>query len=337
MTSLKTTIFLSLLTIPLVISLQANAQSFGETLDVTFTPQSPSVGEKVSMTVKNVVKDLNRIQITWSLDGKIVKQGIGEKNFEFNLGSMGSVSSVTVSAGGLSKNVQIRPTDIDLVWETDGYAPPFYKGKTLRVFQGNVRLVAIPHFITPGGSALDRKKLVYTWRNGGILNPSGSGYGKNYLIYSGSIISHPLNIKVEVSSLDGDYKGSKGISVQEIEPKILLYEDHPLYGTLYNNALNDKEFVLNDKEVRATAMPYFFSTQNINASKLKYSWSINGARSNNPSFKNSVVFRQEGSVAGASNVSLSLENSEEFMQASRAAFNIKFEGENATSSSQNNI
>ncbi len=309
----------------LTFSAQVGAQTFGETLDLTVSPKNPTPFGHVYMSVKSVVQDLNTKEVTWYLNGKVARRGIGEKSFEFDLGGLGSVSSVGVSAGGLSKNIDIRPTDVDLVWESDGFTPPFYKGKGLRAFQGNLRVIAIPHFITPQGTTLNPKDLIYSWYNGNILNASASGYGKNSLTYAGSVISRPLNIEVRVSSRDGSYQGGKEIIVEETTPALLIYEDHPLYGVLYNNALGGKEFSLKDREVKITAVPYFFSTKNKGDAKLKYSWSINGSLREGSNFKDSVIFRQEGNVAGLSSVSLLVENKQEFLQASRAAFGIRFE------------
>lgn len=304
----------------------AEAQSFGETLEVSVSPQYPSVGERVFFTAKSVARDLNTTQITWSLDGRVAKQGIGEKNFDFTVGKLGSVYSLTVSAGGLSKNIVIRPTEVDLIWETDSYTPPFYKGKALRPFQGNVRFVAIPHFVSSGGVALDAKKLVYTWRNSGVLNPSASGFGRNSLSYSGALISRPLRIEVEVSSQDGGYRGRRVSLVEEVGPSVLLYEDHPLYGTLFGRALAGSDTIelpAGERELKISAVPYFFSADRAE-SKLKYSWSVNGVPLGDIDLKDSATFRQEGSAAGISRIFLSVENSEEFTQNSSSVFNLRF-------------
>lgn len=305
----------------------ANAQSFGETLDVNVSPANPGPNTRVYMSVRNVSQNLDTLQITWSLDGRVAKQGTGVKDFEFTTGALGSVSSVTVSAGGISKNVQVRPTEVDLVWETDGYVPPFYKGKALRVFQGNLRLVAIPHFVNSQGVSLNPNSLIYSWRNSGVLNAEASGYGKNSLAFSGSVISRPLTIEVTVSTPDNSYRGSKQITIEETAPMILLYEDHPLYGVMYNNAINNKEFSLRNTELKVTAAPYFFSAQNKDAEKLTYSWSVNGSNTQSSLFKESVVLRREGTASGLSNISLQLDNKNEFLQFATAAFRVKFENQ----------
>lgn len=305
-------------------SLTAQAQVYGESLDLTITPPNPGPGAHITLTVKDVVDNLDKKQVTWSLNGKVVKQGIGAKKFEFDLGELGSVSSVTVRTDVLSKTIKIRPTDIDIIWETDGYAPPFYKGKVMRVSQGSLRLVAIPNFINSEDQLIDRNKMVYTWRNSDILNAAGSGYGKNSLTYPGSLISRALKMGVEAATIDGVYKGGKEITVDTYEPSIFLYEDHPLYGVQYNRALNSSEFALKNKELRVAAVPLHFSTQDKNDSKLKYSWIINGNPSTDPKFKDMVVLRQEGDKTGISNVSVQLDNKKEFIQSAIAGFRVKF-------------
>lgn len=310
-------------------SLSANAQVYGQALDVTFTPVNPGPGDRISVTVKDVVGNLDEKEIIWTLNGKIEKRGIGEKNFEFDLGPLGSVSTVKVTTNVLSKTIQIRPTEVDIIWESDGYAPPFYKGKVLRVYQSGLRLVAIPNFISSAGDLIDRTRLVYNWRNSGVLNAPGSGYAKSLLIYPGSTITRPLKMAVEVSSIDGTHKGGEEIVVEATEPLVFLYEDHPLYGTQYNKSLNDAVLELQDREVRVAAVPLYFSTANKADEKLKYSWNINGFAALNKSFRDSVVLRREGDLSAQtsnqSNVRLQLDNQEEFMQSYIANFRVKFQ------------
>lgn len=306
-------------------SFGVNAQVYGQALDVTYTPLNPAPGAHIIVNVKDVVGDLDKKQITWSLNGKVEKRGVGEKKFEFDLGPLGSVSSVTVSTDVLTKTIQIRPTEVDVVWESDGYVPPFYKGKSLRAYQGNVRIVAMPNFINSQGELVDRNKVVYNWKNGGVLNAAASGYGKSSVSYPSSVIPKALRISVEASSVDGSFKGGKEISIENVEPSILFYEDHPLYGVRYNNALNTTIFEMKNKEFRVTAFPLFFSSENKSDSKLKYSWSINGNPVFDQQFKDSVVLRQDANTPGQSSVSLQLDNSNEILQSYRSVFGVKFQ------------
>lgn len=302
----------------------AHAQVYGESLDVKITPPNPGPGAHVTVTVQDVVDHLEKKQITWSLNGKVVKQGIGVQSFQFDLGPLGSVSALTISTDVLTKTIRIRPTDIDVIWESDGYAPPFYKGKVMRVSQGNVRIVAIPNFINTQDQLVDRNKMTYTWRNSGVLNAGASGYGKNLVTYPGSTISRELTISVDAASLDGVYKGSKEVAVGIYDPSIFLYEDHPLYGIQYNRALNSSQYTLKNKELRVAAIPLSFSTKSRDDSKLQYSWVINGNSSTDPNFKSAVVLRQEGNSTGLSDISLELDNKTEFIQSAIAGFRVKF-------------
>jgi hypothetical protein len=299
-------------------------------VDVSVAPQYPGPNTRASIDIKNYSTDLDRATITWSLNGKQVQRAIGLTRFEFSTGALGTASSIdivinTVSGKVIRKNVTIRPSEVDLVWETSGYTPPFYKGKAGYVNQGFVTLVAIPNMVGTNGKKLNAKNLVYKWSVDGEVQGSDSGYGKDSYSFRGTIVPKATEVSVEVSSLTDGTRAIASIELDPERPSLLIYQDDPIYGVLYNKAILDTFSMINDEATFVT-VPYFFSGKTPGVANLDYIWSMNGADIGGAAKKNKVTLRRSGQVeAGSAQVSVTVENSREILQGAGYDFSISFE------------
>lgn len=291
----------------------------------TITPEHPGPNETVNIQIENYTQDLNTLEISWSLDGKFQKKGIGDKKFQFTTGSLGSVSKISVSSSAFSKEINIRPTGLDLVWQTKSYTPPFYKGKALYAYQSLVDFVAMPSFMTSSGATIDPKTLVYKWtRNGSVLGDV-SGYGKNVLSTSGGVLAKPLSIDVEVSTIDGSMHAKKGVELQGMQPEVLLYENHPLYGIMYNK-VTPPQFTLATKEISLSSAPYFFDVNRKDDPTLTYEWNMNGQKVSNQTNPSSLVLRKpESAQSGSALVGVSIQKTGKSLQFKNFSTRIKFD------------
>jgi len=114
----------------------AQIPQLGNQLQLDVRPQAPRPGDTVSITAQSFSADVNRSNFTWSVNGKVIKRGLGENKIEFRTGEAGSVSVVRVivetpTLGTLSSELTLRPARVNLIWEADSYTPPFYQGKAL--------------------------------------------------------------------------------------------------------------------------------------------------------------------------------------------------------------
>lgn len=291
------------------------AQEFLPVLQVSMMPQFPASGETIHLTVENYSADLTKKNISWSVNGKVEKNGIGEKSFDTVAPALGKTLTIVVSAGGISKTIVIKPGDIDLIWEANTYVPALYAGKALFTHQSTVTITAVPHFSS--------NSLIYKWKQNGSVVPESSGYGKSSFTFGTGVISRPVTVSVEVSSLDGTQKAVKEITLDPREPQIMFYENHPLYGVGYGKALDNSEFKLSEKELSIVAVPYYFNGNAITDGRYNYSWTVNGNSVSGGSQKNTIVLRNQNSQAGISTVGLSIENSKEFLQSAHGGFSIR--------------
>ncbi len=309
----------------LTTSVQAQTLPTQDNIQVSMKPEYPGPNELVNIQIENYAQDINALEISWFLDGKLQKKGVGDKKFQFTLGALGSVSKITVSSIGFTKDILIRPVGLDLVWQTKGYTPPFYKGKALYTYQSLVEVIAMPSFVLSSGAQIDPKTLVYKWsRNGSVLGDS-SGYGKNTLSTSGGVLAKELEVEVEVSTPDGSMRAKKSISLQGMRPEAFFYENHPLYGIMYNKAI-PPQFNLNKKEIALTTSPYFFDIGRKDDPILSYEWSMNGKKIANQTNPSSLVLRRpEGSKGGEAVVGLSIQKTGKSLQFKNLSTRIGFE------------
>jgi|JI8StandDraft_1071087.scaffolds.fasta_scaffold12697_3 hypothetical protein len=280
-------------------------------ISVSIAPEFPESGKEVTVTLTSYSTDLNRAQFSWSVDGTIVKTGIGEKEITLVAPASGQTKTVFVTATLVSgtvveKSIPITPQDVDLLVESlDGYTPPFYKGRSLPVREGLIKVSAVPHL----SNVSDTKDAVYNWTQNTKPLTDFSGYGKRYLVYKNAFLNSTDTISVVASSRTGSSTGKKQKTINLYQPKVLLYEDHPSQGLLLNKALTNA-YALEESEATFVAFPYFSTPRiygNPLADNLVYTWQINGTDTT-PTEKNRITLRKPEGTSGTATLQVGVEN-----------------------------
>lgn len=294
-------------------------------LDIS--PKEPGPNQFVTATLQSYSTDLNSATISWFVNGVLDKKGTGVKTFSFQTGDVGKTTNLRVTAttfegAFVEKTLSVSSSEVVLFWEAEGYAPPFYRGKALYAHQGDLRVVALPRFVSSSGARINPNSLIYTWKKDGVVLQDASGFGKQTLSLTGSIISRPFTIEVTVASTDGSVKGSERTTIRSTEAKVLVYEDSPLYGIRFGKAI-ETVFPLAGQEASFTAIPYFFSVNNLGSAK--YSWLMNSRAVGDGSA--TITFRNETNESGQSRVSVKAENTSKILQFGSKNFTVEFSGE----------
>ncbi len=239
-----------------------------------------SPGAEVGFSVNTYSTDLQKINLTWSHNGKQIVSGKGETSITIILGPAGKADTVTVVAiadTGERKVLQktIYPTAVHLTWHASSYTPPWYRGKALHTPTGIIKVVATPDFRI-GAQALNPKNLIYTWRINDrlVAQGSGSGAGKNlYSFESTSVQGNDYTVSVDVRDPDDRLENTASIDVKSREPELLFYERHPLFGTtMWRTAKNI--FLGSGAETTLEVEPYFAPVRNIQ--NLAFEWTVGG-------------------------------------------------------------
>lgn len=279
------------------------------------TPTVPHPNEKVTIVLSSSYLELETSKITWSMNGTVQKSGIGEAEFSFVTGKLGQQTVINVSIQPrtgvpATQRIVINPAEVDLIWEADAYAPPFYEGKSLYADQSDIKVTAIPHIVV-GGKELDPKSLMYKWEISTQSKGVQNGYGRNHIKLTDTLDPLPHDIKVTVSSLDGAYSARGEVRITPAKPKVLFYENDPLLGIVTERSFAG-QVDMTDKEFTVVAYPYYFSKQA--ASVLDYEWLMNNQPIAPGSEKGQLTLRNADETEGSSFINLTLKNAVRFFQ-----------------------
>ncbi len=304
-------------------------------IDISSSPANPAPGSNVTVSLDSFSTNLSGASISWSVNGKTMTSGVGMESITVQAPITGKTlqvmaTIVTVEGANIQKLISVTSGSVDIVWETSGYVPPLYEGKTPYAYQNTVTFIAMPQLVDGSGNPINPKNLIYQWKKNTFVLGSQSGYGKQRLTVTGSVIAEPLTIDVTVSSADGSAHAEAQIKLQPGSPSILFYQDDPLYGVLYNSAITGTLRLIHN-QTKVIAAPYGFD---VAAQGLVYNWSINGAAQSNLSGSRSAVLGVNGGQQGSSNIDLSLQNTgNDILQGAESSFTAIFASKSAATTS----
>jgi hypothetical protein len=307
------------------ISIPGQIPELEEQISILVEPLLPGPYETISIRLEAFGTDLTRAFITWKVNGASKKSGRGEQVFELNSGAAGNVQTVDITiqpAGGpsIQKKLVFRPQEVDLLWESRSYTPPFYKGKALPGFMGQSVLVAIPNFKS-GRSSLPISNLTYRWKRGGEIMNNESGFMKNSISIKGGVLLRPDEMTVEVSDDSGN-KADHITTIEYYQPFATFYENNPLYGVLFNKEITSS--TLKNNEITLLTIPYFFESLSGKPSSLTYVWKVNSQESF--LFKrDTATFRYADNEEGLSLIDVTVKNGSNFLQEARARASLRLQ------------
>lgn len=294
-----------------------------EELTISISPTNPEAGETISLTVTSNLSSLRSRFISWSKDGTKEREGVGETRYKSKVGRLGESHTFTVtvidnSGNTIKQSINVRPAEVILIWEADSYTPIFYKGKGLASHQSEIRVIAIPYLINSNGIRLNEKNLTYEWRVGGVLDSKQSGVGKSTFRFVGKLVSRPQTVTLLTSSASGIISARKTITIDFIDPEIIIYEKNPLTGIRGSFSLS-LGFV---KETESTFIvePFFFSRKALEGGSIEYKWTVDGKRLDNLKKVREITFG--GDTAGESLVSIEVLNPFSLLQRARGLFKV---------------
>ncbi len=300
-------------------------QAIGESFTIEISPDNPGPNAKISAKIVSYSFDVDRANISWFVNGAKKLSGKGEKSFSFNIGEIGSkttlVASIVTDQGiTVEKSLTFRPAGLDILWEADNYTPPSYRGKALLSSESRIKITAFPEFIY-NGEKISPSNLIYDWEINSKKKIDMSGYGKRTISYKLSSLSREENIKVTVSSSNKTIVAEKTIKLATTAPKIVFYQENLLEGPQYNVAFN-KETDLSGDGVSVRAEPYFFSNSHLK--QLTYQWKMNNKAIESGEKNNVIDFRRDSGESGSALIILDIQNPISILQSAINNLKINF-------------
>lgn len=203
---------------------------------------------------------------------------------------------------------------VDLLYQGQTYAPPFYRGGSLWSGESNIVLFAVPQGLG------DPASLTYKWRQGTTVIGNASGVGKNVLVFSDNIFSRPQIFSVQIIDNDDNVIAQAVASVSPTAPSLLVYEKNPLYGFLFNREVSDT-YPLSGQEATFGAFPLFFSAQSRNDGATAYEWKSSAGSKDRGS---EVTYRVPDAAVGQASVSVAASNPATVRQQASRNFLVQF-------------
>lgn len=311
-------------------SLHAQISTGSNDISISLLPENPKPNQTVVVKTQSFSTNLDNATFKWSVNGKLIKEGIGLKQFETKTGKGGTSMTIQVeistqNLGVIRDSITFRPTEVTLIWESDGHIPPFYKGRSLYTLGGTIKVTAIPEFFNSKEKRINPKDLVYTWKKNGDVVADASGYGKDSFISNKTTYLRESNdISVEVSSPRENITGSASTIIEPQSLEILMYEKSPLYGILFNKTL-PSSFTLINEEITLYAVPFFFSTQTQSLGELSFDWTMNKNPIRSAAGSSELTLRKEAGQVGSSDISLNIQNPRKVLQNTDAQIQILFQ------------
>ena len=245
---------------------------------IELSPRNPKPYTPVKATLVSYLFNVNTAMITWTVGGKEVLKGIGEKKLTIQTNGVGDAIPVHVRATTADNQVTeldlvISPESVSIVYETpESYTPLFYAGHTLPGEGSLVKFIAMPN-ISENNVHLSPSSLSYSWYVNGELVDSASGYGKQSAMLSLDILSTFTTVKVMAFGPHGTVaENSIDVYPHAVMPLLYTYDD--IFGTNFTTLLG-KRFETT-KDFTLSLEPFYLSAKNGLEETATYSWSLDG-------------------------------------------------------------
>lgn len=305
------------------ISPVAYAQTGG--IEIQISPQFPEPNETLAVSATAYSLDLNRASISWYINGELTTQGIGATHTKMELGPAGTATTIEIVAQGMTgtpvrASRTIRPAYVGIAWEADTYTPPLYQSKALLSPGAMLRLVAMPALVDESGETIPADQLVYVWKREGRVVPEISGYGKQAVSIINDTYLRPLEVIVEVSNRSDTVRARDRIIIPIASTAVRWYEDHPLLGIKYMDAVSDS-FIM-DHETTLIAEPFHYSVSARSDDALEYVWQVN--HENSGFTAANITLRPQGSQPGKAELSVTTRHLSQLLQSNRTSHLIQF-------------
>ena len=298
-------------------------QTAGGSIEATVKPSNPGPHETVTIKIRGFGFDLPTSNVAWLVNNSPETERRGLSEFSFRTGEIGETISVTAvvettTGRFIIKNLIFTPAEIDILFESNSYTPPWYQGASLPSSGSNIKIVAQTNASNKNRQILPAE-FDFQWRQDGQLISNSSGLGKNIL--SLKLGNTPTVIEVIATAPGTAIKAQKNISLNPTKPETLLYKTEPLRGVDYSIALSGQSF-LNSDLVSLKAENFYFPIPISNL--LKYIWTLNDKIIETTNPDSEITFAKKDGLEGISAISVETINPSDLNQKSRASveFNL---------------
>lgn len=297
-----------------------------EDMTIDILPKNPTPFTPVKATLTSYLFNVNTSYITWTVNGKIVLKGLGEKKLTIQTSSAGEKIPVHVTAISASNVINeadlvISPQSVDIIYETpESYTPLFYEGRSLPSEGAYVKFVAMPN-ISENNMKISPSSLSYSWYVNDELLDDASGINKQAAYIPLDILSNYTTIKVVVFGPFGT-KAENSIEIYPHNVLPLLYPYDDIFGTIRTNLLGRR--VEKTSDFTVTLEPLFLSSKGLLGDTAFYTWTLDGLPST-PLGGKTLTFHPKENSFGSRNLSIEIGNTKRKLQKTVVTTSLVFD------------
>ncbi|MBI4114891.1 MAG: hypothetical protein HY445_03555 [Candidatus Niyogibacteria bacterium] len=291
---------------------------------ITLEPASPGPNQQVTARLTSFSFDVDRSHLTWTRNGSVVLSGIGAKILRFSTQDVGRTESLHVVAR-TTDGKEFRAAkefvigDFDLLWSAQTTIPPEYRGKALPTTSSLITVSAYPQFFT-GGNKIQNGSLIYEWSIDGKREGSASGAGKQTIRFQASLAPRAIHtVALKLSNLQKSINIEKAILIGLTTPEVLLYEERPLEGPHFAEALT-KRNIIAGRTIYLRAVPYFFSRDE--RPQIDYLWSVGNEEVAKDATPNIFEIETIAGNKGSPVITIFIKHLKDVLQRAKATFTL---------------
>lgn len=243
---------------------------------ITLEPKNPNPNSVVTLNFDSYSFDANTATITWTVGGRQVLSGEGERKLQLKTGNVGETISVTVTAATadgytISQSIMIAPASVILIYEAPkSYVPLLYEGRALPGEGALVKVTALP-LLGDEGQAVPPSKLAYTWYINDTVFRNASGLGKQSAYIRLDYLQNVNTVKVIVRSPYGN-TAEKTISIYTHDVMPLLYTYDSLLGVDFTKIVERRYEAV--KDFTLSLEPFYVSSED--KKPATFDWYLDG-------------------------------------------------------------
>ena len=283
-------------------------------LTADIVPQNYQPNEQVTINLRSFSIDVDRQLIIWTIDNKVVQEGVGKKRFVTTAPPLNEVKRITIQVGNVQRVVTLRTKRFEIYTESiDGYTPPWYRGKSKIAEESAVRAVLISDTFPINNT---NNSALYRWKRGNAIDSAQSGAGRQAFVVPLS----PFDAQTAISvTFDGR---EKEIFIRPSPTQISLYENSPLFGTRFNEALQNKISLKKD-DLTFEVVPWFFSLGTFENKNMSFVWTVNGLPTTQSGPRNIFNVRKGDRNRGKATIGIRVQHKEKTLQSNRKTLDIE--------------
>lgn len=292
---------------------------------ISLNPENPTPRSSVVLTLESYDFDTSTVMITWTVNGKVILKGPGERRLTVKTGGVGEITQVKARAnrsdGSLvEQTVNITPSSVSLLYEAPtSYVPLLYKGRSLPADGASFRVTALPQ-ISDRGVLVPASSLAYSWYINDTYLDEASGYGKQSANLKIDYINPETEVRVLVRSPYGNRaENTIAITPHEVMPLIYLYDD--ILGTRFSKLLTRRYETIKDFTV---ALEPFYVSLKEDGDTPTYSWFLDGEPST-PLGGRLLTFHLDKNSIGTKLLEITVKGPTAYLQKAETAVELIFD------------